>query len=76
MNKCGDCKFFVKNGKCGFYQMVKGAINLPFGQAPFWVWSDCYSDREQVRSDVQSNCVVFFDRNNPPNAPDQGSVLR
>jgi hypothetical protein len=32
----------------------------PFEQAPFWVWSDCYTDREQVRADVRSRCVVFL----------------
>ena len=60
MNKCGDCIYFVRDGKCDFYK-THDVAKLPFETAPFWVWSDCYSDKEQVRHDVETNCTVFRD---------------
>lgn len=58
--KCGDCKHFVRDGKCGWYSSAEGKRkDHPFAHAPFWVWSDCYSDREQVRSGVTSLCPTF-----------------
>lgn len=58
--KCGDCKHFVRNGKCGFLQTAEGRDPArKFEHAPFWVWSDCYSDKEQVRADVTSACPTF-----------------
>jgi hypothetical protein len=50
MVKCGDCKYFVRDGKCRFLDTPEGRDkSRPFSHAPFWVWSDCYSDKEQVR---------------------------
>jgi len=47
--RCGDCKYFVRDGKCSFHQSAAGQDkSRPFAHAPFWVWSDCYSDREQA----------------------------
>ena len=61
--RCGDCAYFVKDGECGFLKSEAGRNkDRPFAQAPFWVWSDCYSDREQVRSNVESCCPVFEDQ--------------
>jgi len=40
-------------------QSEEGRKKHPFGHAPFWVWSDCYSDREQVRANVISDCPTF-----------------
>jgi hypothetical protein len=58
--KCGDCRHFVRDGACRFFQTPEGrAKDRPFERAPFWVWSDCYSDREQVRRDVTSACPTF-----------------
>lgn len=58
--KCGDCKYFVRNGKCGFLQTAEGRDPArQFEHAPFWVWSDCYSDREQVRTNATSACPTF-----------------
>jgi hypothetical protein len=58
--KCGDCKFFVRNGKCGYLQTPEGRDpTRKFEHAPFWVWSDCYSDEEQVRANVASACPTF-----------------
>jgi hypothetical protein len=46
--RCGDCRYFVRDGKCSFFQSeASKAPGRPFAHAPFWVWSDCYSDREQ-----------------------------
>ncbi len=59
MVKCGDCKYFVRDGKCRWYASEEGSKQHPFGHAPFWVWSDVYSDKEQVRTDVTSACVTF-----------------
>jgi hypothetical protein len=58
--KCGDCKHFVRDGRCNFLSTPEGrAKDRPFAHAPFWVWSDCYSDKEQVRRDVTSRCPTF-----------------
>lgn len=58
--KCGDCRYFVRNGNCGFLSSKAGRNpERPFAYAPFWVWSDCYSDKEQVRADVSSLCPTF-----------------
>jgi hypothetical protein len=60
---CGDCRYFVRDGVCGYLRSEAGrSPNRPFAQAPFWVWSDCYSDREQVRSNVTSCCATFEPR--------------
>jgi hypothetical protein len=61
--KCGNCKHFVRNGKCEFLSTSEGRDpKRPFAHAPFWVWSDCYSDKEQVRSDVESACPTFAEK--------------
>ena len=58
--KCGDCEHFVKNGRCGWHASAEGKRkDHPFAHAPFWVWSDCYSDKEQVRADVETACKTF-----------------
>lgn len=58
--KCGDCRWFVRDGRCGFLDSPAGRDkDRPFAHAPFWVWSDCYSDKEQVRRGVTSACVTF-----------------
>lgn len=58
--RCGDCRYFVRDGKCSFHQSEAArAPGRPFEHAPFWVWSDCFSDREQVRSNVETLCPVF-----------------
>jgi len=58
--KCGDCKYFVRNGNCGYLQTAEGRDpKRKFEHAPFWVWSDCYSDKEQVRANVSSRCPTF-----------------
>jgi hypothetical protein len=58
--KCGDCTFFVRDGKCNWYGSEdQKRKDRPFSHAPFWVWSDCYSDREQVRANVESACPTF-----------------
>lgn len=63
MVKCGDCQYFVRDGKCDFFFSPEGKIkDRPFEHAPFWVWSDCYSDKEQVRYDVTSACATFSAR--------------
>ena len=59
MIKCGDCEHFVRDGKCGWYQTTEGKQKHPFGYAPFWVWSDVHSDKEQVHVGAQSACVTF-----------------
>lgn len=60
MLKCGDCTHFVRDGKCGFLDTPAGkSKDRPFEFAPFWVWSDCYSDKEQVRAGVESLCATF-----------------
>jgi hypothetical protein len=63
MVKCGDCKWFVRDGKCSFLASPEGrAADRPFAHAPFWVWSDCYSDKEQVRANVESACPTFSEK--------------
>lgn len=57
--RCGDCRFFVRDGHCGFLASPEGRQPREFSHAPFWVWSDCYSDKEQVRADVTSACPTF-----------------
>lgn len=58
--RCGDCAYFVRNGKCKFTDTAAyKAKDRPFGHAPFWVWSDCYSDKEQVRSTTETLCSTF-----------------
>ena len=58
--RCGDCRSFVRDGKCDFFQTPEGQDKeRPFAHAPFWVWSDCYSDKEQVRFDVHTLCPTF-----------------
>jgi hypothetical protein len=65
--RCGDCAFFVRDGKCRYLQSEEGiSPNRRFEEAPFWVWSDCYSDKEQVRSNVESCCAVFKAREIQP----------
>ena len=60
---CGECRFFVRDGKCGFLASPEGKSKYrPFAHAPFWVWSDCYSDRELVRANVTSACRTFKPR--------------
>lgn len=60
MVKCGDCEYFVRDGSCNFMRSEKGKREgRPFGEAPFWVWSDCYSDKELVRSEKETACGVF-----------------
>ena len=66
--RCGDCKYFVRDGKCGFLATPEGRDkSRPFSHAPFWVWSDCYSDREQVRAAATSRCSTFARRQESPN---------
>lgn len=58
--RCGDCKHFVRDGRCDYLGTPEGRDpKRAFAHAPFWVWSDCYSDKEQVRSDVTSACPTF-----------------
>lgn len=58
--RCGDCRYFVRDGKCSFLSSdAYRAPDRPFAHAPFWVWSDCYSDREQVRADVATCCPTY-----------------
>lgn len=60
MIKCGDCKYFVRDGKCRFLDTPEGRDkSRPFAHAPFWVWSDVYSDKEQVRASVETACKTF-----------------
>ena len=60
MVKCGDCMHFVRDGLCNFLDTPAGkSVTRPFEFAPFWVWSDCYSDKEQVRANVESMCATF-----------------
>lgn len=68
--KCGDCKYFVRDGKCNFLATPEGRDpKRAFEHAPFWVWSDCYSDREQVRANVTSACDTFAGRATTERAP-------
>lgn len=62
--KCGDCIHFVRDGKCNWYASPDAKIQgRSFGSyEPFWVWSDCYSDKEQVRANVESACKAFASR--------------
>lgn len=58
--RCGDCEYFVRDGKCKFFASPAGQDKTrPFARAPFWVWSDCYSDKEQVRANVETLCPTF-----------------
>ena len=58
--KCGDCRYFVRDGKCGWYGSAdEKRKDRPFKHAPFWVWSDVYSDKEQVRATVTSACATY-----------------
>lgn len=58
--RCGDCRYFAREGRCDFLTSEAGRQpGRPFAHAPFWVWSDCYSDREQVRSGVETLCPTF-----------------
>ena len=60
MNKCGDCIHFERDGKCNYFFSEKGkSQNRKFDEAPFWVWSDCYSDKEQVFENKETKCIVF-----------------
>jgi hypothetical protein len=66
MVRCGDCAHFVRDGKCRFFDTFEGkAKDRPFAYAPFWVWSDCYSDKEQVRANVKTMCATFAERATP-----------
>lgn len=57
---CGDCRYFVRNGKCSWYGSAdEKRKDRPFAHAPFWCWSDCYSDKELVRDNVTSACPTF-----------------
>lgn len=70
MVRCGDCAHFVRDGKCRFFDTPEGrAKDRAFSHAPFWVWSDCYSDKEQVRADVETMCSTFAARALPQGAP-------
>lgn len=58
--RCGDCACFVRDGKCRFFETAEGqAKDRKYSHAPFWVWSDCYSDKEQVRAGVETLCPTF-----------------
>ena len=58
--RCGDCALFVRDGKCRFFGTPDAlAKDRPFEHAPFWVWSDCYSDKEQVYADATTTCPTF-----------------
>lgn len=58
--RCGECRYFVRDGKCNFFASEKGQDkSRAFQFAPFWAWSDFYSDHEQVRSDVATLCPTF-----------------
>lgn len=57
--RCGDCRHFVRDGKCRFFDSEAAKPPRAFEFAPFWVWSDCYSDREQVRANVETLCPTF-----------------
>jgi hypothetical protein len=60
MVKCGECKYFARDGKCAFLASPEGkAPDRPFAHAPFWVWSDCYSDKEQVFAGKETRCPTF-----------------
>jgi hypothetical protein len=60
MVRCGDCANFVSDGNCRFFNTPEGrAKDRPFATAPFWVWSDCYSDKELVRAGTESMCPTF-----------------
>ena len=61
--RCGDCRWFIRDGRCDFLASPEGQDrNRPFAHAPFWVWSDCYSDREQVFRHTTSQCPTFEGR--------------
>jgi hypothetical protein len=65
MVRCGDCLYFVRDGLCDYLQTPAGrSKDRLFSHAPFWVWSDCYSDKEQVRANVESLCPTFCARPN------------
>lgn len=61
--RCGDCTHFVRDGKCDYLATPEGRDpNREFSHAPFWVWSDCYSDKEQVRDNMMTACPTFAKR--------------
>lgn len=61
--RCGQCAHFVRDGRCDWYSSADAKRkDRPFAHAPFWVWSDCYSDKEQVRGNTFSACPTFVDR--------------
>ena len=61
--KCGECKWFVRNGNCSFLSSPEGRDrNRQFEHAPFWVWSDCYSDKEQVFETTETLCPTYAAR--------------
>lgn len=58
--RCGDCAHFIRDGRCDYLASPEGREpGRAFAHAPFWVWSDCFSDKEQVRSDVTTLCPTF-----------------
>lgn len=64
---CGECVHFIRDGKCNWNASADAKRkDRPFAHAPFWVWSDCYSDKEQVRADVQSACPTFAPKETAP----------
>lgn len=63
--RCGDCRYFIRDGRCDFLRSPAGQEKgRPFAHAPFWVWSDCYSDRELVSVNATSLCPTFEARPN------------
>lgn len=62
---CVECRYFVRDGKCSYYASLKRQ-RFPFDYAPFWVWSDCYSDKEQVRATVTSRCATYQPKQGEP----------
>jgi hypothetical protein len=66
--KCGDCRFFSRDGKCDWYEK-EGKNTHPFAHAPFWVWSDYHNDTELVRATTESTCVTFERKRNETKTP-------
>ena len=61
--KCGDCRYFVRDGNCSFLLSPEGRDpQRKFEHSPFWVWSDCYSDKEQVFKATETLCTTFSAR--------------
>ncbi len=61
--KCGECLYFVRDGNCSFLSSPEGRDpQRKFEYAPFWVWSDCYSDKEQVFKATETLCTTFSAR--------------